>query len=89
MQVLIIGIIYIIFLLLQNNFKKGKVYINELKSYETYTRVNVDENEIVPIKIFTRNTIDELIIKQINKMPCCEVHRLGKIKGWQVLRLDN
>ena len=63
--------------------------MDELKSYETYTRGNVDENEIVLIKIFTHNTIDELTIKQINAMPCYKVQRLGKVMGWQVLRLDN
>ncbi len=63
--------------------------MEELKSYETYTRGNVDESEIVPIKIFTHNTIDELTIKQINDMPCYKVQRLSKIKGWQVLRLDD
>lgn len=63
--------------------------MNELKNYETYTRGNVDENEIVPIKIFTHNNIDELTIKQINNMPYYKVQRLGKAKGWQVLRLDN
>lgn len=61
----------------------------ELKSYETYTRGNIDENEIVPIKIFTHNTIDELTIKQINAMPCYKVQRLGKVKGWQILRFDD
>ena len=61
----------------------------ELKSYETYTRENVDENEIVPVKIFTHNTTDEFTIKQINDMPCYKVQRLGKVKGWQVLRLDD
>lgn len=63
--------------------------MDELKSYETYARGNINENEIVPIKIFTHNTIDELTIKQINTMPCYKVQRLGKVKGWQVLRLDD
>lgn len=68
---------------------RKKKEMDELKSYETYTRGNVDENEIVPIKIFTHNTIDELTIKQINAMPCYKVQRLGKVMGLQVLRLDN
>ena len=63
--------------------------MEESKCYKTYTRGNVDENEIVTIKIFTHNTIDELTMKQINTMPCYKVQRLGKVKGWQVLRLDD
>lgn len=61
--------------------------MDDLKIIETFTKVNVDENEIVPIKIFTHNTIDELTVNQINAMPCYKVQRLGKVKGWQVLRL--
>ena len=63
--------------------------MGELKSYETYSCGNVDENEIVPIKIYTHNAIDELTIKQINNTPCYKVQRLGKAMGWQVLRLDD
>ena len=60
---------------------KKEKEMDELKSYETYTRGNVDENEIVPIKIFTHNTINEITIKQINNMPCYKVQRLGKVMG--------
>lgn len=63
--------------------------MNELRCYETFSRGNVDEKEIVKIKIYTHTPIDEFTIKQINNMPCYQVQRMGKIKEWQVLRLDD
>ena len=39
-----------------------------LMSYVSYSRGNIDENEIVKIKIFTNKEIDETLIKQINKI---------------------
>jgi len=64
--------------------------MEELKIYETYTRGNVDENEIVPIKIFTHNTIDELTIKQINNMPCYPSEDcVATIGGVTVVKLSN
>lgn len=63
--------------------------MTDLKTYETFTRGNIDENEIVPIKIFTHNTIDVFTLNQIKDMPFDEVRKIGKFREWQVLRLDN
>ena len=68
--------------------EKEKV-MKDLKVYEKYAIGNVDKMEIVPIRIYTHETIDEITIKQINQMRCCDVQRLGKIKKWQVLRADD
>ena len=59
-----------------------------LMSYVSYSRGNIDENEIVKIKIFTNKEIGETLIKQINKMPFYKVQELGKIKGWKIQRLS-
>ena len=60
--------------------------MEELKTYETFVRGNVDENEIIQIKIFTHETINEYVIKQINTMPLFQVEKLGKVNGWQIFR---
>ena len=53
--------------------------MSELKCYETFTRGNIDENEIVEIKIFSSNKIDELMIERINEMPFNEVEKLSHV----------
>ena len=63
--------------------------MGDLRTYETYTRGNIDKSDIVPVKIFTHNTIDEYTLERIKQMPFDEVRKLGKVMGWQVWRLDD
>ena len=60
--------------------------MSELKCYETFTRGNIDENEIVEIKIFSSNKIDELMIERINEMPFNEVEKLSHVYKWKIWR---
>ena len=60
--------------------------MSDLKCYDTFTRGNIDKNEIVPIRIFTGTEIDEETIERINEMPFDEVERLSHIYKWKIWR---
>lgn len=57
-----------------------------LKCYDTFTRGNIDKNEIVPIRIFTGTEIDEETIERINEMPFDEVEKISHIYKWKIWR---
>ena len=63
--------------------------MGNLKTYETFCRGNINENEIIKIKIFTDEFISENEIEQINNMRLCDVQGMRKIRGWQVFVINN
>ena len=62
--------------------------MNNLLVYETFTRGNIDKNELVKIKIYSSKNINDIVIKQINNMSFDDVQKLAKINKWKIFRIN-
>ena len=63
--------------------------MDDLKVIRTFTKGNIDENEIVEVDIYTHSKIDDVTIKMINKMKFYEAERYVRILKSKMLRVNN
>lgn len=63
--------------------------MDDLKVIRTFTKGNIDENEIVEVDIYTHSEIDDVTIKMINKMKFYEAERYVRILKSKMLRVNN
>lgn len=63
--------------------------MDDLKVIRTFTKGNIDENEIVEVDIYTHSEIDDVTIKMINKIKFYEAERYVRILKSKMLRVNN
>lgn len=63
--------------------------MDDLKVIRTFTKGNIDENEIVEVDIYTHSEIDDVTVKMINKMKFYEAERYVRILKSKMLRVNN
>lgn len=63
--------------------------MEDLKVVRTFTKGNIDENEIVEVDIYTHSEIDDGTIKMINNMKFYEAERYVRILKSKMLRVNN
>lgn len=62
---------------------------NDLKVIRTFTKGNIDENEIVQVDIYTHSEFDDITIKMINNVNFYEAERYVRVLKSKMLRVNN